>query len=139
MAEKASTGLIVGLATYVIGQVNSVTIALFLFILIDFGTGLLGARSIGEKITREKLTLGAIKKTGIAVLWFVGIIIQLAVISEGEQIGLTITTPYISLALTFYLLGTETISIFKNLEEMGVKVPRWIRTIAEGFKKDKAS
>ena len=137
MTEKAASGLLVGLFVYIVGQINFVTVSLLIFMCIDFLTGVLGARSTGEKITKEKLTLGAIKKTGILILWFVSVIIQLVVMSEGSKIGITLTTPYINLVMTFYLLGSETICISKNLSEMGVKSPRWLHVLASNMKKEK--
>ncbi|MDB4302086.1 phage holin family protein [bacterium] len=136
MAEKATTGLIVGLLAYIVGQINFVTVSLFLFILIDFLTGVLGSKCRGEKYDKDKKTMGMIKKAGILILWFISVLIQLTIVSEGHKIGLDINTPFITLSMTFYLLGSETISILGNLSDMGVKTPVWFRNIVKAMKKE---
>ncbi len=155
MAEKATTGLVVGLFAYIVGEINMVTAALFLFILVDFFTGLLG--TLTEAIQSEqnrlkenpeakkkppfwwfddkKAQLGIIKKFGILFLWFISVIIQLVIVSQGHKVGISFSTPYITLAMTFYLLGTETMSITRNLSKMNVTAPKWITRIAECFKR----
>ena len=130
VTEKATSGLVVGLCMYVIGQVNFAVLALFLFMLIDFITGIFGAISQKEPITKDKLILGAIKKLAIALLWLVGVIAQLVIYSEGSKVGITVQAPFIALTMTFYLLGSETVSIIKNLGEMGVKAPKWFNKLA---------
>ncbi len=134
MNDKINSGLVVGLFAYIVGSINLVTIALLMFMLIDFLTGVLGAYRKGEGFTNQKAAYGIIKKTGIMILWFLSVVIQLVINTHGEGIGITFNTPYINLAMTFYLLGTETISILKNLSKMGVKTPKWFRRIAEGIK-----
>lgn len=136
MAEKATSGVIVGLFAYIVGQINFVVISLFLFILIDFLTGILGSYAKGEKYSKHKKDMGIIKKAGILILWFISVIIQLAIVSEGHKIGIDINTPYITLTMTFYLLGSEAISILGNLSDMGVKSPKWFDKIVDSFKKD---
>ena len=130
MVEKATSGVIVGLFAYVVGQINFVVLSLFLFILIDFGTGILGSKCRGEKYDKDKKTMGMIKKAGILILWFISVLIQLAIVSEGHKIGININTPFITLSMTFYLLGSETVSILGNLSDMGVKSPKWFKKIA---------
>lgn len=126
MAEKASVGLLTGLLAYVIGQINMVTVVLFMFIVIDFGTGVLGSWYSGEKYNEEKASRGVIKKAGYIILWFMGVLLELVVRSQGEVIGITLNVPFISLAISFWLLGTEGLSILANLHKMGVKgIPEW--------------
>ena len=137
MAEKATTGVIVGLFAYVVGQINFVVISLFIFIVIDFLTGILGSVARGEGYDKDKKTMGMIKKSGILILWFISVLVQLAIVSEGHKIGLEINTPFITLSMTFYLLGSETVSILGNLSDMGVKTPKWFRNLVESMKKEK--
>jgi phage-related holin len=100
---------------------------------------MLGSICRGEKYDKDKKTMGMIKKAGILTLWFISVLVQLAIISEGHKIGININTPFITLSMTFYLLGSETVSILGNLSDMGVKTPLWFRNVVDAMKKDKIS
>jgi toxin secretion/phage lysis holin len=127
VAEKATTGLFVGLLAYIVGQVNFLTVCLVAFIVIDFGTGILATWAKGGKYSNEIATKGFIKKTGILILWLVAVIVQLAIITEGAKLGIVADRPYIVLGITFYLIGSEGVSIIANLDNMGVKTPKWFK------------
>ena len=56
---------------------------------------------------------------------------------QGSSIGIALNVPLISLVVTFWLLGTEGLSIMNNLHKMGVKVPKWFVSYFEKMKQIK--
>jgi phage-related holin len=42
-------------------------------------------------------------------------------------VGLNMTQPLIVLGITFWLIGSESVSILQNLHEIGVIAPKWFK------------
>lgn len=93
------------------GEIMWGFIALFL---IDLTTGLLKSKYKGVPITSRKLR-ASVTKLGAYML----LITALIVTSRYEQSFLPIVT-----VTYYYFMFTELKSIFENVEEMGVKLPR---------------
>jgi len=126
MKEKTALGLLIGLGTYLIGQITMVTIVFFVFILIDLVSGVIGSKASDEPFNRKKLELGVYKKMGYILFWIMGVMVQLVLLEQGKSIGIDVDIPIVSLTVTFWLLGTEGLSILNNLYKMGVKgIPKW--------------
>ena len=121
MKEKSIIGLFLGVLAYLVGQITMVTIVFFVFILIDLITGVLGSVRNQEKYNKQKAIDGVIKKAGYLIFWVLGVLLQLILIEQGGALGITIPIPIITLVVTFWLLGTEGLSIINNLSRMGVK------------------
>ena len=126
MKEKTVLGLILGLGSYIIGSITMVTIVFFAFMLIDFLTGVIGSKASGEKYDKKKAEQGVWKKLGYLIFWIMGVLVELVIHTQGASIGIDVSVPIVSLAVTFWLLGTEGLSILYNLDRMGVKgIPKW--------------
>lgn len=125
MKETTFVGLITGLVAYVIGRITMVTIVFFIFMGIDFFTGFVGSRAANEKYDPKKAEKGIYKKLGYLIFWIVAVLVELILKEQGSSIGIELGTPIISLVVSFYLIGTEGLSIMNNLHKMGVKVPKW--------------
>ena len=128
VTEKATSGLVVGLLAYIVGQVNLVVVAMVGFILIDFITGMMSAFKNGIGFNSDVATKGFIKKTGMLILWLVAVLLQLVLQEQGGTFGIDMTRPVIVMGITFYLIGSEAVSILQNLHEIGVVSPKWFKT-----------
>ena len=131
MKETSFVGLLVGLGAYVIGRITMVTIVFFLFMGIDFLTGFLGSKANDEKYDQKKAEKGVYKKAGYLLFWILAVLVELVLKEQGAVIGITMKVPLVSLVVTFWLLGTEGLSIINNLYKMGVKVPKWFSSYFE--------
>ena len=127
VAEKASSGLFVGLLAYIVGQVNTVVVAMMALILIDFITGIMSAYKNGVVFSNKVAADGFIKKSGMLILWLLAVIVQLVIEEQGASVGLNMTQPLIVLGITFYLIGSECVSILQNLREIDVLAPNWFK------------
>lgn len=84
--------------------------------LIDYLTGLLNAWSKGE-VKSSKMRQGLIKKVG-----------EMLVLIIGELFSYSFNFPsYVTSAISLYIIIMELISVFENLEKMGIPIPKFIR------------
>ena len=134
MKETSVVGLITGMLAYIIGKITMVTIVFFLLMGIDFFTGFLGSRAADEKYDPKKAEKGVYKKLGYLIFWVVAVLVELILKEQGASIGIEIGAPLISLVVTFWLIGTEGLSIMNNLHKMGVTVPSWFVKYFEKMK-----
>ncbi len=125
MKETSVVGLLVGLGAYVVGKITMVTIVFFIFMLIDFLTGVLGSKANDEKYDKNKAEKGVLRKAGYVFFWLLAVLVELILKQQGSSIGIAMDIPLVTTAVTFWLLGTEGLSILNNLHKMGVKVPKW--------------
>ena len=135
MKETSFVGLCTGLLAYMIGKITMVTIVFFVFMAIDFLTGFLGSKANDEKYDAKKAEKGVYKKAGYLLFWLLAVLVELVLKEQGSIIGITMSMPLISLVVTFWLLGTEGLSIINNLYKMGVKVPKWFSSYFEQMTK----
>ena len=84
---------------------------------IDFSTGVMHAWITGH-IKSFKMRQGLGKKAGE---------IALLIASELVTLGLMIP-PYIVTGMSLYIILMEAISIFENLDKLGVPIPKFIKT-----------
>lgn len=129
--EKAVSGLIVGLITYVIGSINLVTIVFFVFMILDFATGTMADSRNGKPFSKDKAKKGIYEKMAMIIFWFSAVLIEVVLREQGSVIGLAMKHPIITIVASFYILGTELLSNLSNLGEMGFKVPRWFVSIGK--------
>lgn len=137
MKEKTIIGLCGGLIAYVIGSINLTTIILAIFMILDFITGTGAAIVRKEKYSKEKAIRGLWKKAATVILWGVAVLIEIVIKQEGAKAGIDINGAFITMAITFYLLGSEIWSVLTNLREMGAKAPEWLFKIAKSMRNAK--
>lgn len=134
MKETSVVGLITGMVAYVIGRITMVTVVFFVLMGIDFFTGFIGSRAADEKYDPKKAEKGVYKKLGYLIFWIVAVLVELILKEQGSSIGIALDVPLISLVVSFWLIGTEGLSIMNNLHKMGVKVPSWFIKYFEKMK-----
>lgn len=107
--------------SYFFGGFDSIFIALVIFLMIDYMTGVLAA--FGTKTLNSSIGLqGIIKK--VMQLFLVGV----ASILDGIT-GLP--DPYVRTAVIYFLLANEGISILENVARAGVPVPGFLLNVLQ--------
>lgn len=85
---------------------------------IDFATGLIYAWAF-KTFQSSKMRTGLSKKAG-----------ELAILVIGEVLSVALCLPkYIMAGISIYIVIMELMSIFENLDKMGVPVPKAIRNV----------
>jgi len=131
--KKGMLGTLLGLFSYIVGSINLAVIVMFLFIVIDFITGILGNKAQGGKYDKKKAEQGLYKKLAMIIFWLVVVLIEIVLKQQGTAAGITLNTPIPTLVATFYILGTELLSVINNLNNMGFKVPKWFVNIGNNM------
>ena len=109
-------GCIIGLY---IGTITPLLIALVIFMIVDYCTGIFRA-IIDHKLSSSIGFHGLLKKISILLLIGVANIIDINVIGNGNVIRSTVTCFYIS---------NEGISILENISKIGVPIPEKIKNV----------
>lgn len=129
-------GLLISVIMYVVGGITYLLPVLVILMLIDYFVGIASAVITGEKFSVKIALLGILKKT--AYLSF----IVFAQLLDAVVIGLHSTGVlnvenfrYFGLIVNVYLIGTEGVSILKNLSDCGVPMPGIFRTFFEHIAK----
>lgn len=93
--------------------------------LIDYLTGLLNAWSKGQ-VKSSKMRQGLIKKVG-----------EIFVLLIGEMFVFAFNLPvYVASVISLYIIIMELISVFENLEKMGIPIPKFIKKALLEAEKD---
>lgn len=93
--------------------------------LIDYLTGLLNAWSKGQ-VKSSKMRQGLIKKVG-----------EIFVLIIGEMFVFAFNLPvYVASVISLYIIIMELISVFENLEKMGIPIPKFIKKALLEAEKD---
>lgn len=121
-AFSAFLGAVMG---YVFGDWDGFILALIIFIIIDYVTGVISA-ICNKKLSSSVGFHGILKKIFILLLVAVGNILD-GVLGLGGVIRS---------AVIFFYIANEGISIIENAANIGLPVPEKIRDILEQLKKD---
>lgn len=114
----------------------------FLFLVltnvVDYVTGIAASAKRGEKISSSKGFWGIVKKIFMWLLVLVGYIVDYAIKAIGTTMHIDINVGCIvALAVIFWLMANELISILENIHDVGVPMPPFLMKIV-GFIKEKA-
>lgn len=108
-----SSGLF-AMVAYLVGGADKIIIALAIFMIIDYGSGVLvGFNS--KQINSQRAYKGLFKKIGMLMMIIVAV--QIDIITGNENF-------FMRNSIIMILIGTEGISIMENLGKLGVPVPK---------------
>lgn len=110
-----------------LGGMDNLMLALFLFIIIDYVTGVICA-IIEKKLSSEVGFKGIAKKVFILLLVMIAVMLD-------KLIGQPVAR---NLVILFYI-ANEGLSIVENLGRLGVPYPQKIKEILEQLKEEKTS
>ena len=123
--------------TAVSGWLGTLAIPFYLLVLtniVDYITGVYAAHCRGEKVCSDIGFRGIAKKVCMWLLVFVGMIVDYIIISFSTTLHIEIGFKYIvAIAVVFWLLANELISLLENIHDIGVDVP-WLTKLVELIK-----
>lgn len=129
---KGMVWLITGVFTYIYKSITGLMFVLFLFMIVDYVTGVLAAannQSKEEKLNSRKGINGIKKKVGYLILLLCAILLDFT-LSQIANVNFlfinNIAYGVFSLAVTIFLMGNEAISILENLGKIGVPIPEFL-------------
>lgn len=105
---------------------------------LDYFTGLFAAPARGEKISSAVGIRGIIKKVCMWLLVVVGVIVDELIRYSVEIVGFTLPFKFlIACVVCIWLVCNEIISILENMDDIGIKLPPFLKKIVL-YLKDKA-
>lgn len=104
---------------------------------LDYATGIVASVCRGEKVCSKRGFQGIAKKVCMWLLVLVGAIIDFMIYEAGHSFNYNMQFNFfISLAVVFWLMANELISILENIHDIGVPLPPFLLKIV-GYIKDK--
>lgn len=110
----------------IFGEMNSLYIALIIFVVIDYITGVLDA-IYTHTLSSEIGYKGIFKKVCIFILVAVGNVIDVYIIKEGAAVRSSVI---------FFYIANEGISILENVVTLGLPVPEKLYQILKNIDKN---
>ncbi len=108
----------------VLGGMDGFLMALVLFVIIDYITGVMAA-IVKKKVSSEVGFKGIAKKIAIFCLVAVASVIDADVIGQGSVIRMSVI---------FFYLSNEGISILENVSRIGLPIPKKLKNVLEQLK-----
>ena len=133
---SAAVAVITGAFASRFGVHLMVLCCLFVAIGMDFVTGCLSAKLNNGGLSSKAAVKGGIKKLMYVMAIGVGIIIDL-LIGKSLLPVVSLKIPYIfpiTMIIMLYLIFTELISLIENLDELGVKLPKYLKKLIQKAK-----
>lgn len=123
--------------TAVHGWLGALAVPFYLLVftnIIDYATGIYAAVCRGERVSSEIGFRGIAKKVCMWLLVLVGMIVDYIIISLSTTLHIELGFNHIvAIAVVFWLLANELISLLENIHDIGVDVP-WLIKIVELIK-----
>ena len=111
----------------VLGGMDGFIMALMLFVIIDYFTGVLVAIE-QHMLSSEVGFKGIAKKVAIFCLVAIATVIDANIIKEGSVVRMSVI---------FFYLSNEGISILENVSMLGLPVPKKLKNVLEQLKEEK--
>ena len=103
--------------------------------IIDYGTGIYAAVCRGEKVSSDVGFRGIAKKVCMWLLVLLGMIVDFIVVQLGHTVNISFGFDCIvAVAVVFWLLANELISILENINDIGTPLPPILRKLVELIK-----
>lgn len=117
-----------------LGILFPILMLLMFVMVVDYSTGMIKARYLGE-IESRKGMWGVIKKAMYAVVVSVAMISDWIIINVAERIGVNIPlTTFFGLLVAIWLIVNECISILENLIKLEVPMPNFLKSLVSRLK-----
>lgn len=117
-----------------LGILFPILMLLMFVMVVDYSTGMIKARYLGE-IESRKGMWGVIKKAMYAVVVAVAMVSDWVIINMAERVGINIPlTTFFGLLVAIWLILNECISILENLIKLEVPIPPFLRSLVSRLK-----
>ena len=133
--------MFVAVFTAVNGWLGALAMPFYILVgmnIVDYITGIYAAKCRGERVSSDVGFRGIAKKICMWLLVLAGWIVDYIIMTMGEMLDIrTGFNCLISLAVIFWLLANELISILENISDIGTPLPPFLLKLAQ-MVKDKA-
>ncbi len=129
LMEKHFNGIVAILATfftYLFGSWDLALQVLIVFMILNYGTGVLYAYLIGQ-LSSEVGFKGLVKKCMILVVLIIGVMLD-RIVGNGTWVFRTL--------VAYFYIANEGISLLENVGNIGIPIPNKIRNALEQLNKD---
>ena len=130
----------VGVFTALTGWLGVLAIPFYILVLtniIDYGTGIYASVCRGEKVSSLKGFRGIAKKICMWLLVVVAAIVDYMIVALTGTLHIEIGfNNIVAIAVVFWLLANELISILENIHDIGTPLPPFLMKLV-GYIKDK--
>ena len=117
-----------------LGILFPILMLLMFVMVVDYSTGMIKARYLGE-IESRKGMWGVIKKAMYAVVVAVAMVSDWVIINMAERVGINIPlTTFFGLLVAIWLILNECISILENLIKLEVPMPGFLKGLVSRLK-----
>lgn len=113
--------IVCGILGWFLGELDGFIYALLVFVVIDYLTGIMAA-VVEKRLSSEQGFKGIFKKITLFTLVAIAHIIDNEILKKGGAVRM---------AVIFFYLANEGLSILENVTRMGVKVPPQLRSVLE--------
>ena len=131
-------GAFITIFTAINGWLGTLAIPFYFLLLtniLDYVTGIVAAACRGERVNSERGFRGIAKKVCMWLLVFVGYIVDYMIIAMGQTLHINFGFECLfAIAVIFWLLANELISILENIHDIGVPMPPFLMTIVKFIK-----
>lgn len=127
--EKHFNGIVAILATfftYIFGSWDLALQVLIVFMILDYGTGVLYAY-LTDQLNSEVGFKGLVKKCMILVVLIIGVMLD-RIVGNGTWVFRTL--------VAYFYIANEGISLLENVGNIGIPIPNKIRNALEQLNKD---
>lgn len=118
--------------TAIHGALGTLAIPFYILVgvnIIDYFTGIYAAKCRGEKVSSNVGFHGIAKKVCMWLLVLVGVVVDYMIVAVTSTIHIELGfTNIVAIAVAFWLLANELISILENIHDIGVDIP-WLTKI----------
>jgi len=124
-----------GLFTALNGFLGGLAIPFYILVganVTDYITGIVAAVYRGEKVSSEVGLRGIAKKVCMWLLVMIGFVVDYIIVQMGSTVNINIGTDcLVAVAVVFWLLVNELISILENINDIGTPLPPFLMKLVE--------
>ena len=128
----------VAVFTAVNGWLGALAVPFYFLLLtniIDYATGIVAAVCRGERVSSDIGFKGIVKKVCMWLLVLAGHIVDFIIVEMGHTMQIEFgVTCLVALAVIFWLLANELISILENISDIGTPLPPFLTKLVEMVK-----
>lgn len=129
---KAAFTTVFAFLSSLLGALAIPVILMVLCNIIDYITGLMASPYRKQDINSYRSLKGICKKVSMWLLVVVGAIIDQLLIYTSDTLGLTLPFSFLAACIvTLWLICNEIISILENIQDMGVKIPVFLKPLVK--------
>ena len=125
----------VAVFTVLNGLLGSLAVPFYILVganVVDYVTGICAAVYRGESVSSNVGFHGIAKKVCMWLLVTIGFVLDWCIVNMGQAVNITVgTNCLVSVAVVFWLVANEIISILENISDIGTPLPPFLMKLVE--------